>query len=344
MNIIIRILTLAALFTAPAYAAPALTVTEVNCAAEEMQLFYYYLNAVADDSLKEFKSQCPGSQAVIKMPDWLQKAKPAMLERKVWRDPEEGELSEAAVWQTPVSILYELASEMKKTLPAAGRAEVSPFDLEADYGNIRLRFVMSVDRLTRAKLEDSFEGRGKGMLSTMNLVMEQLDRMTDAMTERDNDAFNKKAGEALKLGRGLFAQLFEAPRGGDSDKAVPKYMPKAFIVPGYRGVSLPVSGHQTLFLQSGDRIDMLVTFEALLGSGSKETVTATMLQNVIVLRVTRPDTAGGGGVVQLLCNPNEAQYAALSLAQGKTINLIRRAPGDFEMRPMEIASFRKLIK
>jgi len=89
---------------------------------------------------------------------------------------------------------------------------------------------------------------------------------------------------------------------------------------------------------------MLVTFEAILGSGSKETVTATMLQNVVVLKVTRPEIPGGEGVVQLLCNPNEAQYAALSLAQGKTINFVRRAPGDFEMRPMEIASFRKLIK
>jgi len=89
---------------------------------------------------------------------------------------------------------------------------------------------------------------------------------------------------------------------------------------------------------------MLVTFEAILSGGSKETVTATMLQNVVVLKVTRPDTVGGNGVVQLLCNPNEAQYAALSLAQGKTINLVRRAPGDLEMRPMEIASLRKLVK
>ncbi len=222
MKIIIRTLTLVSLFAARAYAAPALTVTEVNCAAEEMQLFYYYLNAVADDSLKEFKSQCAGSPAIIKMPDWLQKAKPAMLERKVWKDPEEGELSEAAVWQATVSILYELASEMKKTLPAAGRTAVSPFDLEADYGGIRLRFVMSVDRLTRAKLEDSFEGRGGAMLATMNLVMERLDGMMDAMAARDNAAFNKKAGEALKLGRGLFAQLFEAPRRGDGYNSAPE--------------------------------------------------------------------------------------------------------------------------
>ena len=345
MKIMIRILILASLFATRAYAAPALTVTEVNCAAEELQLFYYYLNAVADDSLKEFKSRCSGSPAIIKMPDWLQKAKPAMLERKVWKDPEEGELSEAALWQAPVSILYEFASATKKTLPVAeGAYGVSPLELEGDYSEIRLRFVMSVDRLTRAKLEDSFEGRGKAMLSTMNMVMERLDKMKDALAEGDNSVFNKNAGETLKLSRGLFAQLFEAQRGGNGYKSAPKYTPKAFILPGYRGVSLPVSGHQTLFLESGDRIDMLVTFEALLGSGSKETVTATMLQNVVVLKVTRPATAGGGGVVQLLCNPNEAQYAALSLAQGKTINLVRRAPGDFEMRPMEIASLRKLMK
>jgi hypothetical protein len=348
MKIMIRLLILVPLLAANAAranAGPAPGPGEVNCAAEEMQLFYYYLNPAMDDAIKEFKPQCVGSPATIKMPDWLQKAKPAMLERKVWKDPEEGELSEAALWQAPVSILYELASTTRKTLPAAeGKPGPSPLDLEGDFSDIRLRFVLSVDRLTRAKLEDSFEGRGKGMLSTMNMVMERLDKIKDALAESDNDAFNKNTGEALKLGRGLFAQLFEAPRGGDGYKFTPQYTPKAFIVPGYRGVSLPVSGQQTLFLESGDRIDVLVTFEALLSGGVKETVTATMLQNVVVLRVSRPDTPGGGGVVQLLCNPNEAQYAALSLAQGKTINLIRRAPGDFEMRPMEIASLRKLIK
>ena len=42
-----------------------------------------------------------------------------MLEHKVWKDPEEGDLSEAQVWQTPFSILYELAATTQKTLPNA---------------------------------------------------------------------------------------------------------------------------------------------------------------------------------------------------------------------------------
>ena len=116
------------------------------------------------------------------------------------------------------------------------------------------------------------------------------------------------------------------------------------MLPGYRGVSLGLSGAQAKFLEKGDRVDMLVTFEAIMNGDIKEKVTATILQNVMVTGVKKPAAAGESGVVQLLCNPNEAQYAALSLAQGSGIHLVRRAPGDLEMRPMEIASFRKLIK
>jgi len=342
MKLILRLLILVPLLGAPAaraYAVPASPGADaVKCAAEEMQVFYYYLNAVMDPALKQRKSSCGGT---LTMPDWLEKIKPAMLEKKVWKDPEEGDLSEAVLWQTPVSILYEFASNTQKTLqPEDGGAGALPAKLEARYDDMRLRFIMSVDRIERAKLEGSFEGRGKGMLSTMNMIMQRMDGVTDALETGDKEGYGKEAAATLTLSRDLFAQLFEASRGGE----VSKYTPKARLVPGYRGVSLPVPGHQTLFLKSGDRVDMLVTFDASMASGVKETVTATMLQNVLVIRVTKPEAPGDSGVVQLLCNPNEAQYAALSLAQGKTINFIRRAPGDFAMRPMEIASFRKLVK
>ena len=73
-------------------------------------------------------------------------------------------------------------------------------------------------------------------------------------------------------------------------------------------------------------------------------VTATILQDIVVLNVSKPDSPDGPGVVQLMCNPNEAQYAALSLAQSKRMNVTRRAPGDTELHPMEIASFKRLFK
>ncbi len=346
MKLKINFLLLSVILAAPAAgycAAP--SVEEVNCASEDMQVLYYYLAPEPGQAVKERPTKCHGAQAALKMPGWLEKSLPAMRERKVWKDPEEGELSEAQLWQTAFSILYELAATTQKTLPnSAGGAALAPAVLETQYNDMRLRYIMSVDRITRAGLEGSFGGRGTALLSTMNAVMERLDGLTGAIAKGDKEAFNTNAGGALKLSREIFAQMFEAPRAAAAGKFKPKYSPEARILPGYRGVSLKVSGSQAVFLESGDRADMLVTFDAIMGSGDKEKVTATILQNVVVVKVFKPASPAESGVVQLLCNPNEAQYAALSLAQANNIVLVRRAAGDFEMRPMEIASFRKLFK
>ncbi|MBI4803518.1 MAG: hypothetical protein HY796_13440 [Elusimicrobia bacterium] len=313
--------------------------TSLCQAAEEMQLFYYYLKPGIEAYIKDTKTQCPGPEKSFKMPDWLQKALPAMTERRVWKDLEEGDLSEAALWQTPMSILYEFAEATRKTL-LANETPIFPFMLEKEYNDMRMRLLLSVDRLARARLYDSFEGRGKGMFSTLSRIIEQMDALTRAISVQEKAGFYNSAGEVVELSKDLFAQLFSAPR----QEPVYRYRPQPRIMDGYRGVSLPVPGYQTLFLNSGERVDVLVTFEALLGKGAKETVTATILQNIIVLKVFRPDAPGGTGVVQLLCNPNEAQYAVLSLAQSKSINIARRASGDVEMHPMEIASLVKLFK
>ncbi len=118
---------------------------------------------------------------------------------------------------------------------------------------------------------------------------------------------------------------------------------KAPVLPaGYRGMALPFPAHQLLFIEPGDRVDIMVTFSAEMGDKEKtrmEEVTATIMQNVVVLGVNRPS-----GVVQLIFNPNEAQYAALFAAKDKTLWLSKRAAGDTEMHPMEMASARKLFR
>ncbi|MDD2806111.1 MAG: hypothetical protein PHV33_11190 [Elusimicrobiales bacterium] len=333
MNYLI-ILIIAAALAAPGQASAASA--ETACAAEDMQVFYYYLSPMADAKVKDRPTSCHPGKTALQMPAWLEKDVPGMLGRKAWKDPEEGELSEAALWQTPVSILYEFADK-------AGKAG-NPLDLEADLQDMRIRFNMSVDRITRANLEGSFYGRGGTMLATFDGISRDFDELTQAVAQANRKGGELKTAELLRRARDLFAQLFEAPRKGAGRKPEARYSPEARVLPGYRGVSLGLSGSQALFLQKGDRVDMLVTFEAIMSGDMKEKVTATILQNVLVTGVKKPANAGETGVVQLLCNPNEAQYAALSLAQGSNINLVRRAPGDLEMRPMEIASFRKLIK
>lgn len=113
------------------------------------------------------------------------------------------------------------------------------------------------------------------------------------------------------------------------------------LVTGYRALSLPFPSHQLRFVEPGDRIDILTTFQAAIGEKdkTKEPVTATILQNVVVLAVDHKD-----GVVQLVLNPNEAQYAALFADKDSTLWIIKRAKDDKEMKPMEMASARKLFR
>lgn len=333
MKLELKMLFLSALLAAPAGAA-GYAPRDAACAAEDMQLFYYYLSPVQDAGVKNRPTTCHPGKKTLQLPAWLERSLPAMTARKVWKDPEEGELSEAVVWQTPVSILYEASARLAAADPAAD---------SAGFNDMRIRFIMSVERVTRAGLETSFGGRGGPMLATLDAATRAFDGLTGALSKNDPKAFDESAAALLKSSRDLFAQVFEEPRGGGKKPAA-RYTPEARVLPGYRGVSLPVSASQALFLARGERVDMLVSFEALTGSDTKEKVTATILQNVVVTGVQKSAGPGEPGVVQLLCNPNEAQYAALSLAQGSSITLIRRAPGDTELRPMEIASFRRLIK
>jgi Flp pilus assembly protein CpaB len=103
------------------------------------------------------------------------------------------------------------------------------------------------------------------------------------------------------------------------------------------------SSDQLAFLKKGDHVDVMVTFDAKMADDRKEKVTATILQNVRIVDVSKPGKGEERGTVQLLLNPNEAQYAALSDAQGD-LHIALRAPGDTEMHPMEMASFRKLFR
>ena len=146
----------------------------------------------------------------------------------------------------------------------------------------------------------------------------------------------------------VFAASIAAQEGKTVDaKAVAKPAAKAAGRPGihdgYRGFTLTLPGTQLAFINKGDRVDMLVTFEAKLKDDVKEKVTATILQNVVVVAVRPPAKFEDNGAVELEVNPNEGQYAALSVQQG-SVHLLVRAEGDTEMKPMEMASFRKLFR
>lgn len=114
------------------------------------------------------------------------------------------------------------------------------------------------------------------------------------------------------------------------------------IPDGRRGIAIPLGGDQVAFVEKGDWVDVMVTFDANMGPKDQQKVTATILQKVEVLDVRRPEKLEGKGAVELAVRPYEGQYAALALVQGE-VRLLVRAKGDEEMKPQEMAAFKKLF-
>lgn len=200
---------------APASAAnlSKLQMEEVNCAAVKMQLFYYYLAPERDPKLLNYGIKCKGQKISVKMPKWVESGVPVMLQTKVWRDPEEGEISEAALWQTPVSIIYEFLELTRKTFPREENgAEIAPALLVKEYADVRIRFQMSLDRLYRAKRGDSMEGRGRAMLPIFNLILREMESVADAISSSDSRAYASAITAVASLSQDSFSMLFRPPR------------------------------------------------------------------------------------------------------------------------------------
>ena len=183
----------------------------------------------------------------------------------------------------------------------------------------------------------------------------------------EQDAFEVRTPADIKLIANLVTRI-RVPKGNQiSQSALISLSPEAGlsvkIPPGYRGTIMGVEGELKALLKPGDRVDVLVTFEALMADSRKEKVTATILQNVLVIAVgtnlgqgmssqqakvaaakeDKNAALSEKAVIALALNPNEAQYLALAMKQGET-TVVLRGLGDVEMHPMEMASFRKLFK
>lgn len=181
------------------------------------------------------------------------------------------------------------------------------------------------------------------------------------------DAYEVRSPSDIKLVANLVTSV-RIPKGNQvTQSSLLSLSPEAGlsvkVPPGYRGAILTTGKEFLHLVKPGDRVDILVTFDALMQDNRKEKVTATILQNVLVLGVgtdlgqgmdakqagdqeKKADKSAGfsdKGVLSLALNPNEAQYLALATKQGEP-TVVVRGLGDVDMHPMEMASFRKLFR
>lgn len=134
------------------------------------------------------------------------------------------------------------------------------------------------------------------------------------------------------------------------------------VMPSYRAFILPVDSNVSSLIKPGDKVDVLLTFDAMIKNGGKEKMTATILQDIPVLGVggnlgQGMDSASKAAnaereannaafsdrsVLSLSVSPVEAQYLALAQEEG-VITVIVRSNGDTKVLPIEISSFSKLF-
>jgi hypothetical protein len=164
------------------------------------QIFYHYFK----------KDRDPG----LSVPPWIDQTLDAMTRRAVWRDPEEGVINEAQLWQAPVSVLYEFFELTRKTfLPSDGGQLVQPGALIRDYADNRIRFQMSLDRLYRARLGSSLGGRGRAVLANFDLILKEMDSLVDALTSSDAARYKEAVVAIGALTNSAFRVLQHPPRG-----------------------------------------------------------------------------------------------------------------------------------
>ncbi len=181
------------------------------------------------------------------------------------------------------------------------------------------------------------------------------------------DAYEVRSPSDMKLVANLVTAI-RIPKGNQiTQSSLVSLSPEAGlsvkVSPGLRGAILPVKNELLKLVKPGDRIDILVTFDAVTVENKKDRVTATILQNILVLGVgtnlgqgltnlmakqkqaqeAEASAFSEEGALSLSLNPMEAQYLALSMKQGD-ITVAVRGLGDLEMHPMEMASFRKFFK
>ncbi len=180
------------------------------------------------------------------------------------------------------------------------------------------------------------------------------------------DAFEARTQNDLKMILNLVTRV-RIPRGNQiSQSALSALSPEAGLsvkVPlGYRAATLGIDPEMRSLVKPGDRVDVLVTFDAVIGS-SRQKVTATILQNILVIAVGRnlgqgmtasqfkgqADAEEKSGAafnekasISLALNPEELQYLALAREQGATTIGVRGL-GDNNMHPIQIVHLGKLM-
>ena len=180
------------------------------------------------------------------------------------------------------------------------------------------------------------------------------------------DAFTYSTDADFKAIENAVARI-QIPKGNQISKyAITSLSPEAGLsskIPvQMRGYIISVPVATASMIKPDDNVDVLLTLEATMKTGTRQTLAVTLLQNVKVLGVgadlgqgldartanamkNKDEEAAAysdNSTLSLALSPRDAQYLALAQKEGE-ISVILRSHGDVNNYLMEIATFEKLF-
>ncbi len=319
----------------------------IDCSAKKDKLFLDYLGGTAQ--LKgPFKFRCARGKETITAPLWLAAEISSMTMREARIGKETW--TEVRLWQEPLAALYDFSEGVRKTRAVKDGGLGLPSKLvHGACLDSLVRLDKALANLRRERMAGSFGGRGDLVFSSLEKALAELDSLEHAYDMGSQVTFYERSVAVLKNAEEAFGALWlDAPAQAQEGGVFSAEYPVApRLLEGGRAVPIEFPAWQTEGLKRGDRVDLLLTYDNPAAGGAKETITATIIQAAPVLSVTRPakdDSAEAKCSVRLILTPAQAQYAALAAVQARELRLAVRAEGDAEVKPMEAANFKKIIK
>lgn len=154
----------------------------------------------------------PDRDAQVRPPAWLDAEMPS-LRKPAYRDPEDGTLTEAQLWQAPSAVLYSFFETTRKTFPPVyGGFLVKPAALARDYRNESENMKFSVRRLRSLHLERSLGGRGGRAIVLLEDASAQIDGLAGSLAAGDDSRFTASVLAVAYDARLLEDALKSSPR------------------------------------------------------------------------------------------------------------------------------------
>ncbi len=179
----------------------------IKCSKEKLYGLYDFLDPTKPAEKKEFlPTYCGQVKKAIKVPAWLEENLSEMDKNRLWELPlSSGQteyLSEAEMWRRPLLALNQLLTVAQKIDDGATFATRGIME---EFGLARIRLILEVERLkTNPRLigydmRDSMQGRGRSLIATLELALDEADSMAESFVSANWKTKFRKSSIALAI-------------------------------------------------------------------------------------------------------------------------------------------------